>query len=61
MELGKIFFEIVKQTARFYGRITFEHKYKYQTVFSVRFDKEDENDQLIDAVKLKINFILLKN
>ena len=38
--------KIMKELAMNYGRLINQYKFKYQTVFSARFDKQDEDDQL---------------
>ena len=41
------------------------HKFKYQTVFSARFDKQGEDNQILDETEifiiLIINFILTES
>ena len=32
-----------------------QYKYKYQTVFSARFDMQDEDDRVLDETELYIN------
>ena len=39
----------------FYARLLNQYKFRYQTVFSARFDKQDENNQLIYETELFIN------
>ena len=38
-----------------YARLSNQHQFKYQTVFSARFDKRDEDDQVLDKTELFIN------
>ena len=38
-----------------YDKLITRHKFKCQTVFSARFDKQDEDGQLLDEIVLKIN------
>ena len=41
------------------ARLINQYKFKYQTVFSARFDKQDENIQVLDDTELfnKLNVI----
>ena len=45
-----------------YARLKHQYKFKYQTVFSARFDKQNEDNQKLDEtetfINLKINLIL---
>ena len=36
----------MKKLSVIYGRLLNEYKFKYQTVFLAKFDKQDENGQL---------------
>ena len=47
--------EIMKELSVIYARLINHYKFKYQTVFSARFDKQDENGQLLDETELFIN------
>ena len=47
--------KIMKELSVIYARLINQYKFKYQTVFSARFDKQDENDQLLDETELFIN------
>ena len=47
--------KILKELAVIYARLINQHKFKYQTVFSARFDKQDENNQVLDETELFIN------
>ena len=38
-----------------YARLVNQYKFKYQTVFSARFDKQDEENQFLDETELFIN------
>ena len=53
--------KIVKQMANIYARLSNQIKFKYQTVFSARFDKQDEDDQVLDEIELYINLKYHKN
>ena len=37
--------------AKFYARLVNQNKFKYQTVFPARFDKQDENIQITDEIE----------
>ena len=45
----------------FFPRIINQYKFKYQTVFSARFDKQDEDNQLLDETDLFINLNIHHN
>ena len=47
--------------ANIYARLIFQYKFKYQTVFSARFDKQDEDGQLTDQIELFINLNINHN
>ena len=47
--------KILKELAVIYARLTNQNKFKYQSVFSARFDKQDEDGQLLDEIELFIN------
>ena len=47
--------KIMKELAVIYARLINQYKFKYQTVFSARFDKPDEDGQLLDEIELFIN------
>ena len=47
--------KIVRELAVIYARLINQYKFKYQVVFSARFDKQDEDDQLLDETELFIN------
>ena len=44
-----------------YARLINQCKFKYHTLFSARFDKQDENDQLLDETELFINLNINHN
>ena len=48
----------MKELSNIYGRLLNQYKFKYQTIFSASFDKQDEDNQLLNETKLIIN---LKN
>ena len=45
----------MKELSVIYARLINQYKFRYQTVFSARFDKQDENDQLLDETEIFIN------
>ena len=47
--------KIMKEMSLIYARLINQYKFKYQTVFSARFDKQDEDGQLLDEIELFIN------
>ena len=47
--------KIMKELAVIYARIINQYKVKYQTVFSGRFDKQNEDNQVLDETELFIN------
>ena len=46
---------IMREMSIIYARLINQYKFKYQTVFSARFDKQDEDRQLLDEIELFIN------
>ena len=46
----------IKELSVIYARVINQYKFKYQTVFSATFDKQDEDNQVLDETKL---FIIL--
>ena len=55
------FNKILKEMSIIYARLMNQYKFKYQTVFSARFDKQDENNQLLDETELFINLNINHN
>ena len=51
----RYFNNIMKELAVNYARLINQYKFKNQTVFSARFDKQDEDGQLLDETELFIN------
>ena len=41
----------MKEISIIYARIKNQYKFKYQTVFSARFDEQDEDNQLLDETE----------
>ena len=46
--------KIVKELSVIYARLKNHYKFRYQTVFSARFDKQDEKNQVLDETELLI-------
>ena len=47
--------KIMREMSIIYARLINQYKFKYQTVFSAGFDKQDEDGQLLDEIELFIN------
>ena len=45
----------MKKISVIFARLINQYKFRYQTVFSARFDKQDENNQVLDEKELFIN------
>ena len=59
---ARYFNKIVKELSAIYARLLNQYNFKYQTAFSARFDKQDEDNQILDETELfkksKINYNL---
>ena len=53
--------KIIKELSIIYAGLINQYKFKYQTVFSARFDKQDEDNQLLDETELFINLNINHN
>ena len=53
--------KIMKELSIIYARLINQYKFRYQTVFSARFDKQDEDDQLLNETELFINLNINQN
>ena len=53
--------KIMKVLSVIYDRLINQFKFRYQTVFSARFDKQDEEGQLLDETELFINLNFNQN
>ena len=53
--------KIKKDLSVIYARLINQYKFKYQTVFSARFDKQDEDGQLLEETELFINLNINHN
>ena len=51
----------MREMAIIYARLINQYKFRYQTVFSARFDKQDEDGQLLDETELFINLNINQN
>ena len=45
----------MKELSVIYASLMNQYKFKYQTVFSARFDKQNEDNQVLDETELFIN------
>ena len=53
--------KIMKELSIIHARLINQYKFRYQTVFSARFDKQNEDNQLIDKTELFINLNINQN
>ena len=53
--------KIMKELSVIYAKSVNQYKFKYQTVFSARFDKQDEDNQVLDETELFINLNINHN
>ena len=53
--------KIMKELSVIDARIINQYIFRYQTVFSATFDKQDENNQVLDETELFINFNIVLN
>ena len=53
--------KIMKTLSIISARLIIQYKFRYQTVFSARFDKQDENNQVLDETELFINLNINHN
>ena len=51
--------KIMKELSVIYARLKNQYKFKYQTVFSARLDKQDEDNQVLDETELIINLNII--
>ena len=47
--------------ASFYTRLLRQYKFKYQTVFSAKFDEQDKDDQVLEEIELFVNLNFDRN
>ena len=53
--------KILREMAIIYARIVNQHKLKYQTIFSARFEKQDEHNHVLDETELFNNLNSIHN
>ena len=53
--------KIMKELSVIYARLINQYKFRYHTVFSARFDKQNEDGQLLDETELFINLNINHN
>ena len=53
--------KIIKELSVIFAGLINQYKFKYQTVFSARFDKQNEDSQVVDETKFFINLSINKN
>ena len=53
--------KIMKKLSVIYARLINQYKFRYQTVFSARFDKQDEDIQILDEIELFNNLNINHN
>ena len=53
--------KIMKELAVIYARLINQYKFEYQTVFSARFDQQDEDNQVLDETEFFINLNINHN
>ena len=51
----------LKQMSIIYARLISKKKFKYQTVFAAIFDKQDEDNQVLDETEIFINLNINHN
>ena len=51
----------MKEVSIIYARLINQYKFRYQTVFSARFDKQNEDGRLLDETELFINLYINHN
>ena len=53
--------KIMREMSIIYARLINQYKFRYQVVFSARFDKQDEDGQILDETELFINLNINQN
>ena len=53
--------KIMKEVSIIYARLISQYQFRYETVFSARFDKQDENNQVLDETELFNNLNINHN
>ena len=57
----RYFNKIMREMSIIYARLINQYKFRSQTVFSARFDKQDEDGQFLDETELFINLNINQN
>ena len=53
--------KILEELSIFYARLINQNKFRYQIVFSARFDKQDEDNQVLDETEFFNNLNINQN
>ena len=53
--------KIIKKISVIYARLKDQYNIKYHTIISARFDKQDEDNQVLDETELYINLKINHN
>ena len=53
--------QIVEELSVIHARLINQYKFRYQVVFSARFDKQDEDGQILDETEIFINLNINQN
>ena len=51
----------MKELSNIYARLINQYEFRYQSVFSARNDKQDEDNQVLDEIELFINININQN
>ena len=57
----RYFKKIIKELSVIYARLISQYNFKYQTVFSARFDNQNENNQVVDETEIFNNLNINQN
>ena len=53
--------KIMKELSVIYARLKNQYNFKYHTIISARFDKQDEDNQVFDETEFFINLTIYHN
>ena len=53
--------KIIKELSVIYSRLISQKNFRYRTVFSARFDKQNEDNQVLDETEIFINLNITNN
>ena len=53
--------KLINKMSIIHSRLINQYKFRYQTVFSARFDKQDEDNQVLDETESFINLYFKEN